>query len=244
MIHFILPAYNEEKDLPRLFDEFVGIAFPFPYRILIVNDGSTDNTRAVIEQYRARLPIDVCNHETNRGLGKALLTGFTEAAARLQPGDIVITMDADGTHPLDTAYLIKEKIEQGCDVVVASRFAPGGTETGMNTFRRSLSRTASGGLRCLWPIKRIRDYSSGYRGYSYAVVKELSRTFGAKMVEENGFSATLELLLKASMLTDKFDEVPLKLRYDRKLGSSKLHVLKTVFRYISLVSRLTFRKKP
>lgn len=238
MIYFLLPAYNEERDLPRLFDEFLRISFPFPYRILVVNDGSTDKTRDRIEPYRARLPIDVLDHGTNLGLGKALRTGFTELEKRIKPGDSVVTMDSDGTHPLDSVFGIKEKIEGGKDVVIASRFAPGGSETGLNVFRRLLSHTASAGLRFLWPIKGIRDYSSGYRGYSYDIVTKLFQAFGSRTIEEGGFSATLELLLKASLLSDGFDEVPLKLRYDRKVGTSKMRVAKTVFRYFTLIIRL------
>ncbi|OGS17907.1 MAG: hypothetical protein A2219_01840 [Elusimicrobia bacterium RIFOXYA2_FULL_50_26] len=243
MIYFLLPAYNEENDLPRLLEEFISVHFSFPYHIIIVNDGSTDKTPAIIEEYKNKLSLSAVHHDKNRGLGKALSTGFSEILARIKDSDILITTDSDGTHPLDTVYAIINKIKTGADVVVASRFVSGGQENGVNLFRRLLSHVASSGLGILWPVENIRDYSSGFRGYSYAMITRLHAMFGEKLVEESGFSSTLELLLKASLAGGKFDEVPLKLRYDNKKGASKMKVTRTILAYFKLIVRLK-RLKP
>jgi len=238
VIYFLLAAYNEESDLPRLFEEFITAGFNFPYHIIVVDDGSTDNTAAIAEGYKNRLPVSVLRHNQNRGLGKALGTGLHEISGRIKAGDILVTIDADGTHPLDTVYEIKKKIESGADVVVASRFIRGGGENGVSVLRRSLSHTANFGLRILWPIKNIRDYSSGFRGYSNVILSRLNDVFGSGIIRENGFAATLELLLKADIAGAAFDEAALKLRYDAKKGRSKMKIIKTILDYFRLIVRL------
>jgi dolichol-phosphate mannosyltransferase len=242
VIYFVLPAYNEEKDLPRFFDEFISIKFPFSYRIIVVNDGSGDSTAAIISDYGGKLPIEVITHPTNLGLGKALSSGFAALEGKLGDLEFAVTMDSDGTHPLEAVYDIKRSIEAGSDVVVASRFVAEGTEQGVNFLRRGLSHAASSGLRILWPIKNIRDYSSGYRGYSANIIRKLRNKYHERTFEENGFASTLEVLLKASMLTDKFAEVPLRLRYDSKQGESKMKIVPTIKNYFKLITRLRLAK--
>lgn len=242
MIYFLLPAFNEEKDLPRVFEEFIALKFSFPYQILVVNDGSTDGTAAIIEEYKNRLPVSALNHKENKGLGAALEDGFSELIKHMRDNDILITIDSDGTHPLDTVHLIKQKIESGADAVVASRFVSGAEENGVGLFRRFLSHSASFGLRILWPINNISDYSSGFRGYSNALVSRMNNAFGSKIIEDSGFSANLELLLKASLAGGKFNEVPLKLNYDAKKGKSKLKVSVTIIAYFKLIIRMFLLK--
>ena len=75
-------------------------------------------------------------------------------------------MDADGTHPAETVYSMKQKIDQGADIVVASRFAEGGAEFGVPLFRRFLSRGAGLLLKMAFGIKGTSDLTSGFRAFS------------------------------------------------------------------------------
>ncbi len=97
----VLPAYNEEDALPRLIDSLVEQLREEnrEFEILVVNDGSQDKTRQVAEAYSGKTPVRVYNNATNRGLAETLRTGLLEALKLAAKDDIIITMDADNTHP-------------------------------------------------------------------------------------------------------------------------------------------------
>ena len=109
---------------------------------------------------------------------------------------------------------------------------------GLSLIRRALSFGASIFLKLMRPIKNVKDYSCGFRMYRGSLVKALFERFGDKFIEETGFAASIEILLKASLVTDKIAEVPLILRYDKKLGASKMKIFKTIFRYFALITKL------
>ena len=77
----------------------------------------------------------------------------------------------------------------------------------------------------------VRDYTSGCRGFSGTVIKKISAGFGTQFIKETGFTATLEILLKAGTVTDRISETPLVLRYEKKSGQSKMKVARTIIRY-------------
>lgn len=238
MHYFLLPMFNEESDLPRVFDGFVEAGFTFDYRIVAVNDGSIDRTAEIVKENKSRLNIQLIEHDRNLGMGKAIESGLAYIFSVLKPGDIVITMDADGTQPLELAEGITAKIRSGYNVVVASRFMPGSEERGVNIFRKLLSHSASAVLKLLRPVKNVSDYSSGYRGFSSEVLLKMRERFNGCVIEEIGFSATLEILLKASLVTDKFAEMPMALKYDMKKGRSKMKIFNTIIAYVFLFYRL------
>ena len=96
-ITVVLPAYNEEQDLPPLLDR-IGWALgntKNAFQILVVDDGSTDRTAAVAEAAAEKLPIRLLKHSRNKGLGAAIRTGLQEAS---REDGAVITMDADNSH--------------------------------------------------------------------------------------------------------------------------------------------------
>jgi dolichol-phosphate mannosyltransferase len=92
----VLPAYNEEAKLRELVDRLVAAfgELPLDCEIFVVDDGSTDRTAAVAEELSRTAPIRLIRHPKNRGLGAAIRTGLTAAAAE---ADLVVTMDADNT---------------------------------------------------------------------------------------------------------------------------------------------------
>jgi dolichol-phosphate mannosyltransferase len=235
MLSILLPAYNEALGLPDLLDR-VGrtmAAYGRRYQIIVVDDGSTDGTAAVAEAAREFLPVKLVRHPVNQGLGRALRTGLFSA---LEDSDVVVTMDADNSHDPELIPLMAERLDQGYDVVVASRFQEGGAEVGVALHRRLLSHTASMLLRSAFPLEGVRDYSSGFRAYSGEILRRLVEQHGAEgLVEEQGFACMLEVLLKAGALGARMSEVPLVLRYDRKRGASKMRILRTVRRYGALM---------
>jgi dolichol-phosphate mannosyltransferase len=238
MTYILMAAYNEAENLREIFNQVGRLHWRFPYRIVIVNDGSTDYTHDITESFMSHLPITLVDHEINRGMGEALLTGILFLRNKINAGDDLVILDADNTHPLELIPRMRERIASGFDLVVASRYCPGGNQRGLSFYRRFLSLGASALLKIACPIDGISDYSCGYRMYSADLLGRMVNRFKDALVEEKGFAASIELLLKASLLTDRITQVPLCLRYDKKRGQSKMRVFKTIVRYMMVLINL------
>ena len=237
-VWLVLPAYNEAENLPPLLRR-VGAAWSgrLRFQVLVVDDGSRDETAAVAEAASGRLPVEVVRHGRNRGLAAAIRTGIREVCRRAQDADVVVTMDADNSHPPELVPLMIERLEAGYDIVIASRFTPGGREEGVPWRRRLLSRAAGMVFRAVCPIPGVRDYTTGFRAYRAAMLKELWRRHGDRLIEAAAFSVMTELLLKARALRPRIAEVPLVLRYDLKGGASKMRLGGTLRDYARLLGR-------
>jgi len=234
-VTLLLPAYNEQEDLPPLLER-AGRALEgrADYRILVVDDGSKDATADTVRKAAERLPITLIQHPRNMGLGAAMRTGI-KAAARGE--GVVVTMDADNSHDPELIHALLSKLAEGYDVVIASRFQPGGQELGVPSHRRLLSHTAGAILRLLIRYPGVKDYTCGFRAYRVETLRRLIDTYGDGFLRENGFSCMLELLLNLRSLRVPAAEVPLVLRYDLKTGSSKMRVCRTVWRYAVTITR-------
>lgn len=243
MVTIVLPAYNEAAGLGDLLER-VGAAVGASgmYQILVVDDGSTDGTRAIAERAASSLPIRILRHPVNRGYGRALKTGLMEA---IQAGGTVVTLDADESHdPRLIARLLAE-IDAGYDLVIASRFRSGGAEIGVPWKRRVLSRCASVAFRSALSIDGVRDYTSGYRAYRVSLLERMVRTRGEEgFLRSANFSAGFELLLNAAAVGARISETPLVLRYDQKRSASKMRVTRDLPPYVALLIRHHFGTRP
>lgn len=240
MIYILLPAYNEERDIGPLMgriEEMIA-ATGCAIQVLVVNDGSKDNTLGVVRSFTGKVPFEILDHGVNKGLGQAMLTGLTRAAELVQADDLVVAMDADNTHDPALIGALQKKIEAGYDLVIASRYEAGGEEVGLNPMRKVLSRGASTLLRLFFPIKGAQDYTCGYRAYRGSLLMTAFQKYGQNLIEEHGFTCMAELLIKLSRLGARISEVPLILRYDFKSGQSKMKFVKTIFRYCVLIYTL------
>lgn len=236
-VYFLLAAYNEEKDLPKVLEGIENAEFDFDFKVLVVDDGSLDNTKNIALSYAERLSLEVVSHGSNAGLGAALKTGFTALNKKLASGDIVITLDSDGTHPLGTVKELAGKIRSGFDIAIASRYS-GGREIGLSFHRSVFSRTVNLMMKALFGLKGVKDYTSGFRAFSGNIIKKAFTEYADNFISETGFTATPELLIKAGFLKANITEVPLILHYDLKSGASKLKVLRTIGRYFVLFWKL------
>lgn len=230
MVIIALPAYNEEHTLPPLLESIreTMAENDIEYRVILVNDGSTDGTADVVERMRARIPVERVDHPTNRGLGETIRTGLLHALPGAVDRDIIVTMDSDNTHTPGLIARMVRGIREGNDVVIASRFQPGARIKGVPVYRRVLSRGASLLFRVLFPTPNVRDFTSGFRAYRVGVLKQAFATYGDAFVAEGGFSCMVDILLKLRRLDAIMSEVPMILRYDLKFGVSKMLVVRTV----------------
>jgi len=234
-ITLMMPAYNEEKDLPGLLERIErALADWADYRVLVVDDGSSDRTADLVREMATRMPVELIQHPRNLGLGAAMRTGLKAAASG---SGFVVTMDADNSQGPELIRAMVARIEQGFDVVIASRFQPGSQEIGVPPYRKFLSHLSSAGIRLLVRYPGARDYTCGFRIYRVATLRRLIDMFGDDFLRENGFSCMLELLINLREVDARVAEVPLVLRYDLKEGPSKMRVLRTMWRYVVTLSR-------
>jgi dolichol-phosphate mannosyltransferase len=241
VIAVVLPAYNEADALPPLLRRLGDVSFGHfgaSLSVIVVDDGSSDGTaEAARTGAPAGLDVRVIAHQGNRGLNEALRTGLLAALDRVGEDDIVVTMDADDTHAPGLISRMTMLIEEGNDVVVASRYAPGGRVLGVSLSRRVLSRGASLLFRAVYPVRGVRDYTCGYRAYRASLLKAAFARWGDQFISEPGFSCMVDILLKLSRLDAVVTEAPLILRYDRKPGKSKMNVPRTMVQTLSLLAR-------
>ena len=243
-IWMALPAYNEERSLPNLLERFVALQPELEktgaaLRVLVVDDGSTDGTIAAAERFRGRLALEVIPHGVNRNLGAGLRTGLSGAIQRCGEGDLVATMDADNTHDpalLPTMRAILDR--EHADIVIASRYCPGGREVGLTRLRQFLSRGASFLLTLVARVPGARDYTCGYRLYRASMLRRAFQVWGDRLIEEVGFVCMAEVLVKLGRGGAKVAEAPLVLRYDLKEGASKMKILQTISRYFVMARRV------
>ncbi|WP_058485114.1 glycosyltransferase family 2 protein [Defluviitalea phaphyphila] len=240
-----LPAYNEEKALPQLLEKIKNVkrTITYPLEIIIINDGSTDNTRKILEEYQSKYSyIKVINHNKNKGLGAAIKTLFYTVIKNYKDSDFLVTMDSDNTHnPSHIIKMIKRMENENLDLIIASRFTKGGKEIGVPIIRKLYSRGAKYFFKIFFGIKNINDYSSGFRVYRIGYIRKSIDLYQDNLITTNGFDCMAEILARFSKIGVKAGEYPLMLEYNLKEGKSKMDIGKTILGYLGLLKRV---KKP
>jgi dolichol-phosphate mannosyltransferase len=245
-LSIIAPCFNEIENVVKLHDELLPVVEEMiingqqngaekigSAEIIFVDDGSRDGTSARLlevfgTQNKSGIQFKFLKHKTNLGLGAALRTGFTHAE-----GEIVITVDSDGTYkfteiPALLAYLIS-----GVDIVTASPYHPKGNVIGVPAYRLLLSRGSSLIYRVLvdW---RIHTYTSLFRAYRSNVTKNVH--FNA-----DDFLGGTELLVKALLRGYKAAEKPAVL-HKRVFGVSKAKIAKTILSHLKFQGWILFQR--
>ena len=234
---FVIPAFNEEANVPRLLADLESRPELWQDgRVLLVDDGSSDDTVAVARSHDGALPVDVLEQVRNQGPGRAFDRGFREALALAEEGDgLIVTMESDTTSDLDALEGMIATARQGADVVLASHH-DGGELQNVSRHRRFLSRAASSAIRRSGGLD-ARTVSSFFRVYRADVLARGYAEYGDGFIRERGFACKAEILMKLTRLGITVAEVPVVLDWSRREGESKMKVLPTMGGYARLMAR-------
>ena len=209
----VLPTYNEAENIDRLLRELRSIVPEA--RLLVVDDASPDGTGRLAEACAAELgSIDVVHRAVKDGLGNAYRFAFERVIG--EGFDVVVTMDSDFSHDPQVIPRMLDAIESGSDVVVGSRYVPGGGTRDWPLHRRLLSRW--GNVYTGWILGvGVRDCTSGFRAYRASALAAIR----PETTRADGYAFLTELMVRSVRQGARVVEVPIVF-VDRRYGTSKM----------------------
>lgn len=223
MLSVIIPAMNEAGTIRQVLSDYVRDlrASGVPFEIVVVNDVATDNTAEVLQGLAAEFPeVQGFNRRGKSGYGTAVSTGID-----LARGDFVVISSADACNSSANILDYYRALEEGNDAVFGSRFIRGGSVTGYPTFKLWINRLSNWMLMGFFGW-RFNDYTDGFKGYRRTLLEQFKPLFAHK------FNITIELSLKAMLLTDRIKQVPTQWS-GRNWGQSKMSILRVLRYYVS-----------
>ena len=214
----IVPTYNEVENLEALVQaagKALNKASPEDFVILVVDDNSPDGTGALADRLAAaRDELRVLHRPVKAGLGPAYLAGFAEALAG--GAAYVMEMDADFSHDPEDLGRLLAAARDGADVVLGSRYVPGGGVTDWGAVRRLVSRGGSLYARVMLHLPQ-RDLTGGFKCFRRATLESID--LGS--VRSKGYAFQIELTYRAARRGLRVVEVPIVFR-ERRVGQSKM----------------------
>lgn len=237
MIHICIPAHNEARTAGVVLWKIRGVMAEFgrDYRILLLDDASTDDTREVVAPYARLLPLEILKSEKRRGHGASLeaLIRSVVASCEYPRRDVIVTLQADFTDDPTAIPPMVKRIEGGADLVVSAQPVNG----------KSVPRAVRWVRRGLPWLERkfdfpneISDPLSGLRAYRVGLLKRALQDVDENpLVTKDGWAASVELLLAVAPHTDRIVEVESEVRYDRRKRSTRLTLLRIARDYMSFL---------
>lgn len=226
-VSVIIPAYNEGQAIEMVLSELLAAIDSWnmdDIEVIVVNDGSSDNTAAVVSSFPQ---VRLINHRKNKGYGAAIKTGIRGAE-----GDIVIWYDADGQHrPEDLLKVILKMREEELEYCIGIRDSDSFEEKS-----RKFGKKVLKSILCFVTKEELRDFNSGMRGFRKDIITAylsvLPDTFGASTV-------TTLLMLERDY---KGGEVSITVR--RRTGRSSVKQIRDGFRTIALIFQVIILFQP
>jgi glycosyltransferase involved in cell wall biosynthesis len=218
MVSIIIPAFDEEGTIRNVISETIEtmIDHSMPYEIIVVDDGSSDNTAKFANQYDVRVLVN----DGNQGKGYSLRRGFIEAR-----GSFIVTMDSDGAHDPGEIPALVEPLFNGADVVAGSRFLGNGERftTKINQIGNLLINVSI----LLLTGRNITDSQTGFRAFKRSFLDEID-------LVSSGFEIESELTMKALKNGFQLKEIPIFCQA-RKYDISRVRILRDGIRIFKTV---------
>lgn len=220
----IIPAYNEEKNIEKTYNSIINFNKKYKknYELVVINDGSTDNTKEILEKKN----IPHINLINNLGIGGAVQTGYKYALENNY--DIAIQFDGDGQH--DVNYIddiIKSLNEEKADMVIGSRFIDSSSSEFKSTKTRRLGINIISFFIKLLTKKKIYDTTSGFRAVNKDLIKEFANDYPVEYPEP---VSTTKVLKKGYEII----EIPVSMN-ERKHGVSSINQWKNIYYMINVI---------
>ena len=210
----IIPTYNEKENVERMIDTVISLAKEF--HVLFVDDNSPDGTADLIEKAIKKHPgrVFIEKRAGKLGLGTAYIHGFKWSMEK--DYDFVFEMDCDFSHNPEDLLRLHKELEQGCDLVIGSRYCKGGKVKNWPLKRILMSYFASVYVRLILLIS-IKDTTAGFKGYRLEVLKKIN----LDAVTFKGYA--FQICMKYAVLRHgyKAKEIPITF-VDRVHGDSKM----------------------
>jgi dolichol-phosphate mannosyltransferase len=209
----ILPTYNEAENIEPFVAAVLEV-LPADARILVVDDGSPDGTGAIADRLAAgNERLEVLHRPRKEGLGPAYIAGFRAA---LDGGaGLILEMDSDFSH--DPAYLPRLlEAARRADVVLGSRYVPGGGVSDWGPLRKAISRGGSAYAKLVLGVE-VEDLTGGFKCFR----REVLEAIDLDSIQARGYAFQVEMTYRAIRAGFKVVEVPIVFR-DRQTGSSKM----------------------
>jgi dolichol-phosphate mannosyltransferase len=209
----VVPTYNEADNIVSLLER-VRAALPSA-GILVVDDGSPDGTADLVAGAAGRIGnVEVFRRGAKAGLGSAYRAGFGWGLGHGY--DAFVEMDADFSHEPEALPSLLAPLEEGCDVVVGSRYVPGGSIPQWSTARLLLSKGGNRYAKGMLGLG-VTDSTSGFRVYR----AEVLRAIDLDQVRADGYGFQIEMTYRAKLAGARIEEVPIRF-VDREVGDSKM----------------------
>lgn len=209
----VLPTYNEALNIEEVIEK-VRAAVPHA-QILVVDDGSPDGTADLAEELGRELGnVSVLRRAAKSGLGSAYRAGFREGLAREL--DVMVEMDSDLSHDPAALPSLLAAIDEGADLVIGSRYVPGGTIPNWGLHRRLLSRWGNRYAGFVLGLP-VRDSTAGYRAYRAAALQKVD----LDEIRADGYGFQIEMAYAVQRNGGRIVEVPISFS-DRVRGTSKM----------------------
>lgn len=210
----IVPTYNERENIESLVTQL--LALPMAVRVIVVDDNSPDGTGAIADRLAAESDgqVEVIHRAGKLGLGTAYIAGFKRALA--DGADLICTMDADFSHNPRYIPGLVDKIGQGCDLAIGSRYVRGGGTSGCTFDRKLLSWGANAFARAMLGL-HAHDATAGFRCYRREVLEGMD----LDAIKASGYSFLIEMLYRVQRHGWRVGEVPIVFE-NRRLGTSKI----------------------
>jgi len=239
MIYFLIPVYNEEKNLERLYRDtsvyMDKIGRKDDFTFIFVDDGSTDQSPSILQEFAETDGRSiVLTHFPNAGVRKTFMDGFREFLRVAGSGDILVTKEADNTSDNHVLQKMLTAVEQeDYDIALASCYAEGGGLESTTLFRMLLSTCANMLIKFRFGLWGLHTFSSFYRAFRFTTLESAFKN-DSEIMSYEGFTCVVEMLIKMKKMKFRIKEIPMILRSSERIGKSKMPVKKTIIEYIFL----------
>ncbi len=210
----IIPTYNERENIATIIGR-LHAALP-KANVLVVDDGSPDGTGKIADELAAESGgrINVMHRTEKNGLGAAYIAGFRWGLER--DFQILVEMDADGSHAPEQLERLLTRVEEGADLVIGSRYVPGGETVNWPASRQFISRGGNLYVRLALGVQ-VRDMTGGFRAFKRSALEELD----LDGIESRGYGFQVDVAWRLLQQGKTVAEVPITFT-EREIGESKM----------------------